>query len=89
MEDTPEQVAIIGDDVSNDLGGGAKELGLHRFLGICWFNAYTKTRWSDASSLLVQTGKYRPEDSKQDADLNVFNSVVEAIDHIIAQYKKP
>jgi len=35
MEDTPEQVAIIGDDVSNDLGGGAKELGLHRFLGTC------------------------------------------------------
>ncbi|CAO0798816.1 unnamed protein product [Mucor circinelloides] len=69
MEDTPEQVAIIGDDVSNDLGGGAKELGLHRFL--------------------VRTGKYRPEDSKQDADLNVFESVVEAIDHIIAQYKKP
>jgi FMN phosphatase YigB (HAD superfamily) len=33
MESVPQQVAIIGDDVSNDLGGGAKELGLHRFLG--------------------------------------------------------
>lgn len=33
MENTPEQVAIIGDDVSNDLGGGAIDLGLHRFLG--------------------------------------------------------
>lgn len=33
MESTPQHVAIIGDDVSNDLGGGAKELGLHRFLG--------------------------------------------------------
>ncbi|KAK4519333.1 Cation_ATPase_N domain-containing protein [Mucor velutinosus] len=68
MESTPGQVAIIGDDVSNDLGGGAKELGLHRFL--------------------VQTGKYRPEDSNQDTDLHVFKSVVEAIDHIIAQYNK-
>jgi hypothetical protein len=26
-------VAIIGDDVISDLGGGAEELGLHRFLG--------------------------------------------------------
>lgn len=33
MTDTPESVAIIGDDVHNDLGGGAKELGLHRYLG--------------------------------------------------------
>ncbi|KAG1471422.1 hypothetical protein G6F56_002131 [Rhizopus delemar] len=32
MTDTPESVAIIGDDVHNDLGGGAKELGLHRYL---------------------------------------------------------
>ncbi|GAN11006.1 haloacid dehalogenase-like hydrolase domain-containing protein 2-like [Mucor ambiguus] len=69
MKSTPEQVAIIGDDVSNDLGGGAKELGLHRFL--------------------VQTGKYRPEDGNQDTGFYVFKSVVEAIDHIIAQYNKP
>lgn len=33
MEASPGQVAIIGDDIQNDLGGGAKELGLHRFLG--------------------------------------------------------
>jgi FMN phosphatase YigB (HAD superfamily) len=33
MESSPEQVAIIGDDVLNDLGGGAVDLGLHRFLG--------------------------------------------------------
>ncbi|KAG0175887.1 Haloacid dehalogenase-like hydrolase domain-containing protein 2 [Apophysomyces sp. BC1021] len=32
MENTPEHVAIIGDDVNNDLGGGALELGLHRYL---------------------------------------------------------
>ncbi|ORZ03433.1 haloacid dehalogenase-like hydrolase domain-containing protein 2 [Syncephalastrum racemosum] len=32
LQDTPQNVAIIGDDVNNDLGGGAKELGLHRFL---------------------------------------------------------
>ncbi|KAI8061429.1 HAD-like domain-containing protein [Gongronella butleri] len=31
-QSSPEQVAIIGDDVSNDLGEGAQELGLHRFL---------------------------------------------------------
>jgi FMN phosphatase YigB (HAD superfamily) len=33
MENTPQHVAIIGDDVFNDLGGGAEQLGLHRFLG--------------------------------------------------------
>lgn len=38
MESAPEQVAIIGDDVNADLGDGAKELGLHRFLGKCWSN---------------------------------------------------
>ncbi|KAI7869598.1 haloacid dehalogenase-like hydrolase domain-containing 2 [Mucor mucedo] len=67
MENAPEQVAMIGDDVSNDLGGGAKELGLHRFL--------------------VQTGKYRKGDCNASEGLNVFKSIVEAIDHIIAQYK--
>ncbi|KAI9481610.1 MAG: Haloacid dehalogenase-like hydrolase domain-containing protein 2 [Benjaminiella poitrasii] len=67
MEDRPQEVAIIGDDVSNDLGGGAKELGLHR--------------------LLVQTGKYREQDSKETSEnFHVFKSVVEAIDHIIAQF---
>jgi FMN phosphatase YigB (HAD superfamily) len=40
MENTPQQVAIIGDDVSNDLGGGAEQLGLHRFLG----KSYKKMR---------------------------------------------
>lgn len=33
MEHSPEHVAIIGDDVCNDLGDGAEQLGLHRFLG--------------------------------------------------------
>ncbi|KAI8644369.1 haloacid dehalogenase-like hydrolase domain-containing protein 2-like protein [Parasitella parasitica] len=69
MQNTPRQVAIIGDDVLNDLGGGAEELGLHRFL--------------------VQTGKYRPEDSNRSQDVKVFRSVVEAIDHVIAQYRSP
>ncbi|KAF7727234.1 Haloacid dehalogenase-like hydrolase domain-containing protein 2 [Apophysomyces ossiformis] len=32
MENTPEDVAIIGDDINNDLGGGALECGLHRYL---------------------------------------------------------
>ncbi|KAI9316348.1 HAD-like domain-containing protein [Dichotomocladium elegans] len=32
MELQPEHVAMIGDDVNNDLGGGAQELGLQRFL---------------------------------------------------------
>ncbi|KAI8076968.1 HAD-like domain-containing protein [Thamnidium elegans] len=68
MESSPQHVAIIGDDVSNDLGGGAKELGLHRFL--------------------VQTGKYRQDDNNASDGLNVFKSVVEAIDHIIEQYKR-
>jgi FMN phosphatase YigB (HAD superfamily) len=43
MESTPHQVAIIGDDVSNDLGGGAKELGLHRFLGK-YFNFFMQNK---------------------------------------------
>ena len=33
MLDNPENVAMIGDDINNDLGGGALELGLHRYLG--------------------------------------------------------
>ncbi|KAI8363990.1 haloacid dehalogenase-like hydrolase domain-containing 2 [Choanephora cucurbitarum] len=67
MEHEPHQVAIIGDDLSNDLGGGAKELGLHRFL--------------------VQTGKYRSQDmDHKEEGVQVFKSVVEAIDHIIGQY---
>lgn len=33
MVSSPQDVAIIGDDVLSDLGGGAKELKLHRFLG--------------------------------------------------------
>lgn len=37
MQDNPEQVAIIGDDVNADLGAGAVELGLHRYLGT-WIN---------------------------------------------------
>ncbi|ORZ19320.1 HAD-like domain-containing protein [Absidia repens] len=32
FQDSPEKVAIIGDDVNSDLGDGAEELGLHRFL---------------------------------------------------------
>ncbi|KAI8967449.1 haloacid dehalogenase-like hydrolase domain-containing 2 [Mycotypha africana] len=32
MEDKPEQVAMIGDDVQNDLGEGAEQLGMQRFL---------------------------------------------------------
>ncbi|KAI8329055.1 HAD-like domain-containing protein [Chlamydoabsidia padenii] len=31
-QDSPGNVAIIGDDVNSDLGDGAEELGLHRFL---------------------------------------------------------
>lgn len=33
FENSPGNVAIIGDDVNSDLGDGAEELGLHRFLG--------------------------------------------------------
>ncbi|CDH52298.1 haloacid dehalogenase-like hydrolase domain-containing protein 2 [Lichtheimia corymbifera JMRC:FSU:9682] len=32
MESCPQDVAMIGDDVNNDLGGGAKELGIQRLL---------------------------------------------------------
>lgn len=46
MENTPEQVAMIGDDVSNDLGGGAKELGLHRFLGKFFFFRFMQKKKS-------------------------------------------
>jgi hypothetical protein len=38
-------------------------------------------------STLVQTGKYREEDKNKSEGLNVFKSVVEAIDHIIEQYE--
>ena len=33
MEKCPDDVAMIGDDVNNDLGDGAKELGIQRLLG--------------------------------------------------------
>ncbi|KAI8375954.1 HAD-like domain-containing protein [Radiomyces spectabilis] len=68
MEESPHNVAMIGDDVDSDLGGAAEALGLHRFL--------------------VRTGKFRPEDEARFKGDNtrVFDSVVEAIDAVIAQY---
>jgi hypothetical protein len=33
MTSTPQTVAIIGDDVLADLGGGAIEMGFYRYLG--------------------------------------------------------
>lgn len=36
---------------------------------------------------VVQTGKYREEDSNASEGVTVFKSVVEAIDHIISQYE--
>ena len=33
LSSTPQNVAMVGDDVSADLGDGALELGLHRYLG--------------------------------------------------------
>ncbi|KAI9281563.1 hypothetical protein BY458DRAFT_583899 [Sporodiniella umbellata] len=68
MESTPENVAIIGDDVHNDLGGGARELGLRRFL--------------------VRTGKYRRGDELQDQGVEVFDSIVDAIDQVIQNNEK-
>lgn len=37
---------------------------------------------------IVQTGKYRKEDSDASEGVTVFKSVVEAIDHIVSQYEK-
>lgn len=37
--------------------------------------------------ILVQTGKYRKQDSNASEGLSEFKSVAEAIDHIIDQYK--
>lgn len=85
MESSPQHVAIIGDDVCNDLGGGAKELGLHRFLGKHTCNFFFMQK---SHLYLVQTGKYRKDDSNASEGINVFKSVVEAIDHIIEQYEK-
>lgn len=33
LSSTPQNVAMVGDDVSADLGDGALELGLYRYLG--------------------------------------------------------
>lgn len=38
MESSPQEVAMIGDDVNNDLGEGAKELGIQRLLGMDWIH---------------------------------------------------
>ncbi|KAJ2964774.1 hypothetical protein NQZ79_g292 [Umbelopsis isabellina] len=69
LKDAPETVAMIGDDVSADLGDGAIEMGFHRYL--------------------VKTGKYKEgDDDKLKIDnmndrTKVFNSIVEAIDHVL------
>lgn len=51
--DVEGDIGIIGDDVKNDLGEGAKELGLKRILGE-WAAAS-----EDEADEAVKTGKYR------------------------------
>jgi hypothetical protein len=98
LSSTPQNVAIVGDDVSADLGDGALELGLYRYLGKLkmrggWFSYCT------SSALLrltlpyiekVRTGKYKQGDenklfssSPNEEKTRVFDSIVEAIDHVL------
>ncbi|KAH8555321.1 haloacid dehalogenase-like hydrolase domain-containing 2 [Umbelopsis sp. PMI_123] len=71
MTSMPQTVAIIGDDILADLGGGAIEMGFYRYL--------------------VKTGKYKEGDEQHlasfeetdDGKSEVFDSIVEAIDHVL------
>ncbi|GAB5587804.1 hypothetical protein Unana1_02704 [Umbelopsis nana] len=70
LSDAPQNVAMIGDDVSADLGDGAIEMGFQRYL--------------------VKTGKYKQGDENKLSYSNsgtetskVFDSIVEAIDHVL------
>ncbi|KAI8580556.1 hypothetical protein K450DRAFT_236192 [Umbelopsis ramanniana AG] len=71
MSSMPQNVAMIGDDVSADLGEGAIEMGFYRYL--------------------VKTGKYKEGDDDKlnsfdktsEGKSKVFDSIVEAIDHVL------
>ncbi|KAM3581490.1 hypothetical protein VKS41_006317 [Umbelopsis sp. WA50703] len=69
LKDAPETVAMIGDDVSADLGDGAIEMGFHRYL--------VKTgKYKEGDEDKLKT------DSMNDRS-KAFNSIVEAIDHVL------
>ncbi|CAO3681112.1 unnamed protein product [Umbelopsis ramanniana] len=71
MSGMPQNVAMIGDDVLADLGEGATEMGFYRYL--------------------VKTGKYKEGDEDKltssgetsGGKSKVFDSIVEAIDHVL------
>lgn len=70
----PGQVGIIGDDVHNDLGAGARELGLKRILG--------ESDNSCTHPISVRTGKYRPgaeDGAEPDAIYDSFADFVDAL----------
>lgn len=87
MESSPQDVAMIGDDVNNDLGGGAKELGIQRLLGMMdWIDSSSSNHLSWCGFFIVQTGKYRTGDEQGYEGVRVFPSVVEAIEDVLQQH---
>ena len=91
--ETAGKIAIVGDDVEADLGGGAVELGLWRVLGS--FNTSIKVfRTSvdrSSPSLPVKTGKYRPGDELKTGNPpdEVVDSFAALVDGLIATQISP
>jgi hypothetical protein len=81
------KIAVIGDDVEADLGGGAVDLGLWRVLG--WYiNAHLAFLSADLFiPPAVKTGKYRAGDEKRPGVVppdEVFDSFADFIDSLLS-----
>lgn len=91
----PQNVAMIGDDVSADLGQGAIEMGFYRYLGED--DRFINWRAPCCLSVIltfivtVKTGKYKEGDEDKLASSGeaieekskLFDSIVEVIDHVL------
>ena len=78
------KIAVVGDDVEADLGGGAVELGLWRVLGLFDPSTFPWPRSTDYHLFIdttsaVKTGKYRPGD-----ECKTDNSPDEVVDSFAA-----
>ena len=86
--ETDGKIAIIGDDVEADLGGGAVEIGLWRVLGLSKtsIKAFKPSVDLLLPLTLVRTGKYRPGDeSKTDNPPDeVVDSFAALVDRLVS-----
>jgi hypothetical protein len=83
--DREGRIAVIGDDVETDLGGGAIELCLWRILGISMDFCYGKR----LIKFSVKTGKYRAGDESREGVVGpdeVYESFAEFVDSLGLEY---